>query len=104
LTARVQDSGSNMIIHVDLPGVQASELQLLIDTPGVLKLVGTRKSHHEEKKHHFHHIETESGRFERTFKIPATVKGTDVQAKLDHGVLCITVPKHLDQHSSVKIH
>ncbi len=99
----LKDSGTNMVIHADLPGVQASELNLSIDEPGVLRLTGTRKSRHEEKKGNYHHIETETGRFVRTFKISPSVKGSDIQAKLDHGVLTITVPKNQDTASTVKI-
>jgi HSP20 family protein len=92
-----------MIIQADLPGVKESELQLKMESPGVLKLVGQRTTRKEDKSDMYTHIEISTGRFERSFRVPHTLKTSDIKAHLENGVLTIQVPKLSDPTSVIKI-
>ncbi len=60
--------------------------------PGRLIVRGQRIHRSESKTANYHHVESSSGLFMRSFSIPPTVRASDVRATLSHGVLDIDVP------------
>jgi len=58
-----------------------------------LTVKGERKFENEEKEENFHRIERRYGSFVRSFSIPVTVDTANLQAKYEHGVLALTLPK-----------
>ncbi|MCX7887237.1 MAG: Hsp20/alpha crystallin family protein, partial [Verrucomicrobiae bacterium] len=47
----------------------------------------------EEQERNYHRIERRYGRFCRTITLPSTVRGDAIEARLEHGVLTLRVPK-----------
>ena len=99
----IQEVDKEMIIHAHVPGVKKSDLQIRIERPGVLQLIGSRTTRTEEQTKSYHHIETASGRFQRAFRVPLALKASDVHAELTNGVLTIRVPKSSDESNTVII-
>ena len=79
-------------ITAELPGLEEKDLEVSLDGD-VLTLSGEKRDTREREHEGYRHLETTSGRFERRFRLPAEVDPDKVSAKLEHGVLTVTVPK-----------
>lgn len=79
-------------VEVAVPGMKAEDLALTYEN-GVLTISGEVKQDEEKKGHNYHRIERRYGRFSRSITFPTTVNGNSIEAKLEHGVLQLTLPK-----------
>ena len=52
-----------------------------------------RKKEEEERTKSFHRVERSYGAFQRSVRLPAQVKGEQVEATFKNGVLTINLPK-----------
>jgi HSP20 family protein len=80
------------VVEVAVPGMQAEDLKLTFEN-GVLTIAGEVKAETEQKERNYHRVERRFGRFSRSITFPTTVKGDAIAAKLEHGVLNLTLPK-----------
>ncbi|NNJ09002.1 Hsp20/alpha crystallin family protein [Chloroflexales bacterium ZM16-3] len=80
------------LVEVAVPGMKAEDLKLTFEN-GVLTLAGEVKQESEQQERSYHRVERRYGRFSRTITFPTTVKGDAIAAKLEHGVLNLTLPK-----------
>lgn len=85
------DKGSEFVVRADLPGLTEKDLELTA-TATTLTLRGERKVEAPEG-YSAHRSERSSFRFARTFELPAKVDSGRVDARLEHGVLTVTLPK-----------
>ena len=60
---------------------------------GVLTIKGERQSEHVEESKNYRRVERESGQFYRRFTLPDSANADKIEAKSEHGVLTITIPK-----------
>ena len=88
----ISETKDNFIVKADLPGLDAGDVNLSI-SGDVLTIKGEKKGEKEEKDEHRHYVERFSGSFQRTFQLPSGVKGDQVEADFEKGVLKITLPK-----------
>jgi HSP20 family protein len=88
----VYETDARVVIRVDLPGVDQSDIDLRIED-GALVLRGERKFASGEKQEDFLRIERSYGSFQRTFRLPGTVDPGQVQASHKDGVLEILLQK-----------
>jgi HSP20 family protein len=79
-------------VEVAVPGMKAEDLKLTFEN-GVLTIAGEVKQESEQKERSYHRVERRYGRFSRSISFPTTVKGDAIAAKLDAGVLSLTLPK-----------
>jgi len=81
-------------IKMDLPGVNASEVDIQIDN-SMLTVRGQRNEGKEEKDEgkQYHRIERYSGTFSRSVALPSAINEDEVAAEYSDGVLKIVVPK-----------
>ncbi|MEW6594116.1 MAG: Hsp20/alpha crystallin family protein [Thermodesulfobacteriota bacterium] len=91
-SADISETKDKVIVKVDLPGLEATDVQLSI-SGDLLTVKGEKKQEQEEKDEHHHYVERSYGAFQRTFRLPVEVDSDKVQAKFDKGVLRITLPK-----------
>jgi HSP20 family protein len=79
---------------VDLPGVDPASVELTLED-GVLSLKGERAQPAAEAGNaaKVWRAERAHGAFERRFVLPDAVDGDHVQAKTEHGVLRVSIPK-----------
>lgn len=83
-----------IILAAELAGVNEDEMEVSI-SDGILSISGVKKSLEEEYSNdeYFYKIESFSGRFCRSFAIPANVDTSAVKASLKDGVLKIILNK-----------
>jgi HSP20 family protein len=82
----------NYFLLAELPGVKADELDIQV-TGNNLALSGERKIAAEEEGTRYHRREREAGTFSRIIGLPGEVNTEKVEAKLENGILTVTVPK-----------
>jgi len=87
------ESESAYVVTVDLPGISRENIKIGFDR-GVLSVTGTRESATEQANgDRFYVRERAFGTFTRSVRFARDVDSEKIEAKLDHGVLTITVPK-----------
>jgi HSP20 family protein len=80
------------VVEVAVPGMKAEDMKLTFEN-GVLTIAGEVKQENEQKERNYHRVERRFGRFSRSITFPTTVKGDAIEARLEHGVLHLTLPK-----------
>ncbi len=88
----VTESNDGFVIRADLPGVDASDVEVTMDK-GVLALQGTRTTQEETETDGYRRTERASGRFFRRFTLPDTTDAEGIAANAKDGVLEIRIPK-----------
>ena len=89
-------------IEADLPGVKKEDIS--VDTKdNILTISGERKHKEEVKKDDYYKIESDYGKFQRSFTLPEGVDSENIQASCDNGVLEVTIPKLAIEDKKKKI-
>lgn len=79
-------------IEVDLPGVKKEDIDVNI-SEGVVTLSGERSVRNELKEDNYYKVESEYGKFERSFSIPKDADIENIHAETADGVLEVVIPK-----------
>jgi HSP20 family protein len=81
------------VISVDVPSVRREDVRVEVEESGrVLRVSGERRAD-EEDGERWHRAERAAGRFWRRFRMPAGADVGRLSARLDNGLLTVTVPK-----------
>ena len=81
-----------MIVTAELPGIKAQDLELSIEGE-TLTIQGKRDSKQNEPGISYHRREIEPGNFSRAITLPIKVDADQIGAKLNNGILVITLMK-----------
>lgn len=87
----VEEKDKEYVIEAELPGVKKEEVSLEINE-GHLRISIKREETIDEEKRNFVHKERRYSSMTRSIYLK-DAKSEDIKAKLDNGVLYITVPK-----------
>jgi len=88
----IYEETDRLIVTAELPGVKPQELELSIEGE-TLTIQGRRDSKQKESGISYHRREIESGSFSRAITLPIKVNPEQIGAKLNHGILTITLMK-----------
>ena len=76
----------------DIPGVDPKDIDISMEK-GVLTITGERSSEDVAEGENFRRVERQSGQFYRRFTLPDSADADKIEAKSEHGVLTVTIPK-----------
>ena len=89
----VIEDGDNIIVQGELPGVKPEDIEISLEG-NALTLSGERKPDgFGDGNVSFHRRERAAGRFQKALTLPAEVNPDAVEAKCEHGVLKLVLPK-----------
>ncbi|KAJ3334330.1 hypothetical protein HDU76_000023 [Blyttiomyces sp. JEL0837] len=97
------ETDTSYVIHTDVPGINKDEVNITIKDD-VLTISGERQSEYEEKddKKQRHIVERRFGKFSRSVRLPQDVNVDEVNAKMENGVLELTIGKKKVVENDVK--
>ena len=78
-----------------MPGVKEENLDVSLHN-GILAISGTRAAEERREGETYFLYERQYGSFSRSFSLPDTADGERVEAKLDGGVLTVTIGKRAE--------
>ena len=89
----IREDDEQFEIFADVPGLSEDELDITVNKH-VLTIKGVRTTENTEREDdRFVRTERVSGKFERLIQLPESADFDKIAAKLDKGVLRLTVPK-----------
>lgn len=91
LAVDLYEEKGNVIAKMNLPGVKAEELDIVVDE-GTLSVAGFREEEMETDKKDYYSKEIRRGSFSRSVKLPKEVDPTKVEAEYADGILKVTMP------------
>jgi HSP20 family protein len=90
----IEEQDDALIVTAELPGVDSKDVDITLED-GVLSVRGEKKEERKEGKpeSRYHMWERRYGSFQRAFTLPKAVDAAKISAKVEAGVLTITLPK-----------
>lgn len=79
-------------LDAEVPGMKKEDVKITVDN-GYLTISGERKEDRKEETDTFHRIEHYSGKFQRTMRLPRDANVDQIAARMDNGILHVTLPK-----------
>jgi len=87
-----REGKSAYYVEVDLPGVKKGDIKVNVHD-NTVTLSGEREIKNELKKENYYKIESEYGKFERSFSLPEDADIENVHAETADGILEVVIPK-----------
>ncbi len=88
----VLENEDSYILKGDLPGISEENVDITVHE-GILTIAGTREEESTETTDEFLVRERSSGAFTRQLKLAKDADSGQISAKLEHGVLTLTIAK-----------
>ena len=101
----VKEDASAYTMELAVPGIKKEFCRVNINADGNLDIAIENKLEHKEenKKEHFLRREFSYSNYQQTYVLPEDVEKEHIAAKVDNGVLTITMPKQQkDEHCQVQ--
>lgn len=98
----VKENENNYELEVEMPGYDKQDINLNLEN-GYLTISAKKEQNNDEKDKHGNYIRRERryGSCSRSFYV-GEIKQEDIEAKLEHGVLNIVIPKEKKQIEQTK--
>ena len=94
----LKDTSEAFVLRVELPGFEREQIDLTINSD-IVTLKGERTTDTEEENECYYCRESFDGSFERSIQLPQTVVSDKAEAKLQNGILTVTLPKEQPRKS-----
>jgi len=88
----VKETNDAFVLKADLPGVAEPDLDISVHN-NVLTVSGSRQAEERKEGESYALYERQFGSFSRSFSLPDMADGDRIEAKLDRGVLTLTIGK-----------
>ena len=98
----IAESEKGFDIQVALPGFKKDDFSINLKE-GRLTISGERKLDKETKGRNFISIQTEYGKFFKSFQLPDSINEKGIEAKYENGILEINIPKDETKKRESKI-
>lgn len=91
----VKETGSEYTMEFAVPGIKKEFCRVNLNDEGNLEVTIENKMEHkaEDKKEHYLRREFNYSNYQQTYVLPDDVEKEQIAAKVDNGVLTITMPK-----------
>ena len=90
--AEVAESDGDVIVKMEVPGVEKDQLQLTVSDDR-LTVRGEVRKESEEKRKNYYRQEIRYGAFQRSVPLPVEVDAANASAQMKNGMLTVTLPK-----------
>lgn len=98
----VAEHAKNVVVTAEIPGLEASDIDLEISPNGYLTISGEKRHEKEEKNDGGYFSEISYGSFSRTVPLPWKLDYSKVSADCANGMLMVTLPKLADNKADKK--
>jgi HSP20 family protein len=88
----ISEDDNEIRLSAEMPGVSPENVSVELNDD-LLTIRGEREAERQEERKNFHVMERTYGAFQRSLRLPFPVDPAQVQARVDHGVLTVTIPK-----------
>ncbi|KAG0611641.1 hypothetical protein M758_7G154500 [Ceratodon purpureus] len=88
-----KETPTEHVFMVDMPGLKKEEIKVHVEDGRTLSISGQRSREDVQRTDTWHRVERSSGQFMRRFRLPVDANLDCVAAKVENGVLTVTVPK-----------
>lgn len=93
----------NIYLQLEVPGLKPEQIEVQVNAYSVV-ISGERQSEETTEEQGIKRSEFRYGKFQRKVNLPAKVQLDLVQAKYEHGILKLTLPKAEDEkNKTVKV-
>jgi len=99
--ADVAEHDTEYEITMELPGMEASEVDVKFAN-GAVTITGEKKQEKEEKKKDYYLSERRFGSFRRAFAVPEGVDTSAIEADFSKGLLTVRLPKTAEAQEKEK--
>lgn len=101
IPVEVRDKKDEYDVRAELPGVKKEDLDIEIND-NYLTISATKSEEKNEEEKTYKKSEFSYGEFSRTLYLPQDVDTDKIDAKLEHGVLKLIIPKLNKEDKSIK--
>ena len=95
--ADIQETDKDMVVQMDLPGMNKDNIKLRIENNKMLHVQGERDEEKQETQTapdaRYQRTERQHGSFERVIELPALASDSGTEAKYENGVLTVKILK-----------
>src|SRR3954463_16006768 len=98
----VSETDKELKICAELPGITENDVEVTLNDD-VLTIRGEKKFERTNEQENYHFVERSYGTFQRSLRVPYPAEPEQVQARFEHGVLTVTLPKAEQQQRSRRI-
>jgi len=91
----VKETPEAYVLRADMPGVEDKDLDVAVHN-GVLTVSGSRQAEERKEGETYALYERQFGSFSRSFALPDLADAERVDAKLENGVLALTIAKRAE--------
>ncbi len=91
----VVEDKDHYTVMIDIPGMRKDDVKITL-RENVLNVRGERTEEVKRDGDTYHIIERRFGKFSRSLTLPTNVIATKIEAKMNDGVLVVTLPKAED--------
>lgn len=89
----VRETDRDFEIHADMPGVKKDDIKVSIDGPRVTIEGECQQANEQREGEQVVYSERSTRRYQRSFNLPSEVDDATAEARLEDGVLKLTLPK-----------